>query len=86
MLDDLPALMRHLIIALISSAIAWGSAELIPALTRQGGVAALIGALLTVVLTTILPLVRQYGTGSKGSDRTVLVKAQTGQPTNGDVA
>ena len=70
MLDRLPAPLRHLIIALISALLAWASTDLIPVLGKQGGTAALIGALMTEVLLVVTPLVRQYGVGAPDTHNT----------------
>lgn len=71
MLDNLPPIVRHLIIGLLMGLLGWGSSDLVPWLGEHGPAAAIAGVLLGQVLLVVTPLVRQYGVGARrpGMDR-----------------
>jgi hypothetical protein len=64
MLDKLPAFARHFALLVLAAALTVAGAEVVPALQDQGGVAAVVGALLTALIAYLTPLTRQYGVGS----------------------
>jgi hypothetical protein len=62
LLDKIPPALRHLLFALVASALTWASNEYVPHL--NGPVAAVAGAAVTILLAWVTPLTRQYGVGS----------------------
>ena len=66
MLDRIPAFWRHLIIGLASALLAWAASDLLPSLNAKGGLAALIGTVVTMLIAYLSPVVRQYGVGGTG--------------------
>lgn len=65
MLDNLPPLLRDLILVLAASLLTWAGADLVPYLKDMGGVAAIAGALLTTLVAILTPIVRGYGVGAR---------------------
>jgi hypothetical protein len=64
-LDALKPAVRHLVLMLAATLLAWGGTELVPALQGQGGIVATVGApLLTLLIAYLTPLTKQYGTAS----------------------
>ena len=67
MLDKLPAWARHLIIALLPGVLVFVGSTVIPGLTAQGGAAATVAGLLTVLVMMLTPLTHQYGVAKRKS-------------------
>jgi hypothetical protein len=62
MLDRLPPVWRHLLIALVPALLAWAATDLIPSLPP--GAAAVLAPLVSVLVLIVTPLTRQYGAGA----------------------
>jgi len=69
MLDNLPPIVRHLVLMLLATAAAWAGSDLVPWLQDQGGLAAITGALMAALVAVVTPLTRQYGVGRREAGR-----------------
>ena len=56
-----PAPLRHLILLIAATLLAWGGTDLQPWLADQAGYGAVAAALLAAVLAYFTPLVQSYG-------------------------
>jgi hypothetical protein len=63
MLDKLPAAVRHALIALLATLLAWG-ADALPNLSLPPIATAVLTPLLAILIAWITPLTHQYGIGS----------------------
>lgn len=68
MLDSLPPMVRHLLLMLAATLLAWAGTDLVPWLEARPGVGAVAAALVTAAVAYATPLVRQYGVGSAPRD------------------
>lgn len=67
MLDKLPAPVRHAALVLICALLTW-LGESVPSLDLPAVVATVLAAAVTVGLTWLTPLVRQYGVGASDDE------------------
>ena len=67
MLDNLSPAMRHLALLALAGVLSFLATN-IDLLGLPGGVAGVVGPLLTAVLAALTPLTRQYGVGSAPAD------------------
>jgi len=65
MIDNLPTWLRDLIFGLAATLVAWAGTDLVPVLKDKGGIAAIAGAALAVVVAAVAPwFTKAYGVGS----------------------
>ena len=62
MLDRFPPAVRHLLLMLLAAVLTWLSMDFVPNIT--GPLAAVGGAVVSILLAWVTPLTRQYGVGS----------------------
>jgi hypothetical protein len=66
LLDGLKPALRHLVLMLIATGLAWLGADLVPFLQGEGGVLATLAApFVTLLVAYLTPLTKQYGSGSE---------------------
>jgi len=64
MFDGWPPWLRDMSMALLATVLAWLGSDIVPIMRGQGGVWALLGTLLAMLITTATPwLTRAYGLG-----------------------
>jgi len=64
MLDRLPPQLRHLLLMLAASLLAWAGSDLVPWLRDEPAAAAWAAPLVVLLVNVLTPLTRQYGVGS----------------------
>jgi hypothetical protein len=63
----LPAPLRHLLLAVATVLLTWGTTDAVPWLQGQTGYGALVGGLLAAFLAIVTPLVTSYGVGARAA-------------------
>lgn len=63
-MNAVPAIVRHLILAVVTVALSWALTDLVPFLNGQTGYGALLGALIAAAVAYFTPLVNSYGVGA----------------------
>ena len=64
MLDKLSASVRHLILLVVPVVLAWVGTDIVPQLKDKPGLAGVVAIALSVAVTWLTPLTRQYGVGA----------------------